>query len=338
MSDFELRFVPGLELNEGFYKDIISPLLAGRFGGVPYSAALLGYGSDVLGYDTAVSMDHNWGPRLQIFLTAEDLNAHGSRMSECFNYNLPFEYAGFSTNYCPPRYDRTQSMEENRSYPIRHLIEIATPGSYFEGYLGVDPTRALSHDAWMSFSDQKLLEVTSGRIFHDGLPNRAGGALAELRKRLEFFPRRVLLLRLAKLWRAIGEEEPLVGRTVDLGTPGGTKILAARLVETCIRICMYLERRYPPYRKWLYRAFETTRAYSEMHPLCMAVLLENDPSKIEDRLCVLYEKVVQLHNAHGELPSLDNHTRTFFNRPYKVIFAETIVARLEEAAAETGAR
>ncbi len=42
------RFVPGVELARGFYEEAIAPLLAG----VEHAAALLGWGSDVLGFDT----------------------------------------------------------------------------------------------------------------------------------------------------------------------------------------------------------------------------------------------------------------------------------------------
>ena len=34
------------------------------------------------------------------------------------------------------------------------------------------------------------------------------------------------------------------------------------------------------------------------------------------------------HNKNSQLPRLENKTRDFFNRPYKVIFAENIVQEL----------
>jgi hypothetical protein len=51
------EFVPGVELARAFYQEVVAP----RLGGVRHSAARLGPGSDVLGYDTARSTDHDWG-------------------------------------------------------------------------------------------------------------------------------------------------------------------------------------------------------------------------------------------------------------------------------------
>ena len=41
----------------------------------PHSAALLGWGSDVLGFDTTVSTDHGWGPRMHVFVGPSDVDA-----------------------------------------------------------------------------------------------------------------------------------------------------------------------------------------------------------------------------------------------------------------------
>jgi hypothetical protein len=326
---FIMTFVKGLELNEHFYHDVVSALLQSRYPKLRYSAALIGYGSDVLGFDTPVSTDHNWGPRLQIFLLPEDMAAVGADMVEYFRQSLPFEYMGFPTNYCAPRYDRTQSMEPTSSYPIRHLIEVTTIEAYFSGYLGTKLTDIRGPRDWTKLDDQKLLEITSGKVFSDGL-----STLVETRRQFRFFPRDVLLLRLARLWKAVQEDEPLIGRTIEIGTTDGTKIVAARIVETCFKICMYLEGKYLPYRKWLYRSFQDTHVHAEVAPLSVKVLGENDPEAIQEHLLALCEKVVEIHNRCGDLPRLTNRVRDFFNRPYKVIFAETIVNALGKAIAD----
>jgi len=53
----------GLEISRRHYLSVVAPGLAG----VPHAAALLGPGSEVLGYDDEVSPDHDFGARVQIF-------------------------------------------------------------------------------------------------------------------------------------------------------------------------------------------------------------------------------------------------------------------------------
>ena len=65
-------FIKGLELGELFYTEAVKPILAKYFADLTYSAALIGTGSEVLGFDTPQSMDHDWGPRLMLFLTEAD--------------------------------------------------------------------------------------------------------------------------------------------------------------------------------------------------------------------------------------------------------------------------
>ncbi len=128
-------FIPGIELNKGFYIEVIKPLIGEAYPDLRYTSSLIGYGSDVLGYDNPTSMDHNWGPRLQIFLDEKDHKELSGSISRLFRYNLPFEYKGFPTNFTAPRYDRTQSMEHKAEYPINHLVELHTLPAYLKRYL-----------------------------------------------------------------------------------------------------------------------------------------------------------------------------------------------------------
>src|ERR1017187_6949966 len=57
-------FIPGLRLAGEFYAEAVRPLLDAAFPALRYAAALLGPGSEVRGFDTARSTDHDWGPRL----------------------------------------------------------------------------------------------------------------------------------------------------------------------------------------------------------------------------------------------------------------------------------
>jgi hypothetical protein len=65
-------FVPGVRLAGEFFAEVVRPLLEAEFAGLGYAAALIGAGSEVLGFDSERSTDHDWGPRLLVFLEDEE--------------------------------------------------------------------------------------------------------------------------------------------------------------------------------------------------------------------------------------------------------------------------
>src|SRR5437763_4858107 len=92
-----VAFTPGLELCRRFYEEAVRPLLEQHFADLPYAAALIGPGSDVLGFDTEMSMDHLWGPRLQIFLRDQDVS-FACHIDEILCDSLPHIFEGFSVD------------------------------------------------------------------------------------------------------------------------------------------------------------------------------------------------------------------------------------------------
>jgi hypothetical protein len=65
-------FVPGLELSGLYYWEAVRPILDAGYPGLAHSAGLIGTGSEVLGFDTEMSADHSWGPRVIVYLSEED--------------------------------------------------------------------------------------------------------------------------------------------------------------------------------------------------------------------------------------------------------------------------
>ena len=65
-----MGFIPGLELSRRFYWEAVRPVLEGSFGGLPHSAALIGPGSETLGFDDEMSTDHGWGAAAAAFPAA----------------------------------------------------------------------------------------------------------------------------------------------------------------------------------------------------------------------------------------------------------------------------
>src|SRR5579862_2952451 len=94
-------FLPGLQLCGLFYQEILRPILETEFPGLPYSAALIGSGSEVLGFDTEMSTDHDWGPRLLLFLPEEDHPRLYEALSVALSHKLPPTFRGYPTSFAP---------------------------------------------------------------------------------------------------------------------------------------------------------------------------------------------------------------------------------------------
>ena len=84
-------FIPGLQLSEALYREAVAPILAREFPGLVYSAARIGFGSEVLGFDTVRSTDHEWVPRLLLFLSDADATTHAPAIIERLRHTLPRE-------------------------------------------------------------------------------------------------------------------------------------------------------------------------------------------------------------------------------------------------------
>ncbi len=320
-----MNFIPGLKLNKAFYFEVIKPLLNKKFPDLKYSAAFIGYGSDVLGVDDKISMDHNWGPRCTLFLSSDDYYLK-DEIDDYLKNSLPFEFRGFPTNYTDPRVDFTQQMKLTDIHPINHLVEISEIESYFKHHLSIEDLNNITETNWLNFKDQVIIELISGEVYHDGL-----NKLNSIRKNFNFYPLNVQKIKLASLWFSIWNEEPFIGRCIEMNDVLGLKLITSRIVSSLMKILCYLENRYITYSKWFGTIFKDSRCYNEVSELITEVLMENSPELIQDKLCKLYELVILIHNRSKQLPHIDNKIRNFFDRPYKVIFAETIVETLMDS-------
>ncbi len=212
----------GVELCGLFYEEAVRPILFKHYPKLSYSAALMGYGSEVLSYDTLESTDHFWAPRVNLYLTEADFLSLAEPVNETLRHNLPPKFRGYSTNmvYLPGGDSKTPVQID--SGPVNHLISITTTGSWFAERLGIDPRHPLSAIDWLIIPQQRLLEVTAGRVYHDGL-----GELIPIREKLAYYPRDLWLYKMAGVWRRIEQEEAFVGRTGTVGDELGSRVIAS---------------------------------------------------------------------------------------------------------------
>ena len=331
------EFIPGRQLNEAYYWEAVRPILDAYFPNLAHSAGLIGEGSDVVGLDTPVSRDHMWGPRLGMFLPPDDFPVTAEAVDEALRQHLPYTFNGYSTHFGDPDFadGGTRVIEAIEQGPVNHLIKFYTIDSFWRQELGISAYQTPDVTDWLTFQEQRLLTLTEGKVYYDGL------GLESIRQRFAYYPRDVWLYLLAAQWKMISQEEAFVGRASQVGDELGSRVIAARLVERLMRLCFLMEKRYAPYSKWFGKGFQRLNCYPRMDPLLEKALSAADFSERDHWLSQAYSLAAELHNELGITPPLETQTRTYSGwhqlregvenldlddprntRPFQVLFSE----------------
>ncbi len=318
-------FLPGLDLSEAYYREAAKPVVDTHYPNLKHSAAMIGWGSEVLGYDDLRSTDHNWGPRFLLFLSKEDHSSLARQVSQTLSECLPLTFLGYPTNFGLSVLGDQRAMAPAVTGPVDHMIDLDTVEAYFERYLGYAPYAEIPAKQWLSFSEHKLLAITSGRVFHDGL-----GTLEALRHKFAYYPRDVWLYILASQWAKISAEETFLGRSGEVGDELGASVIAARQVKNLMRLAFILERRYAPYSKWFGTAFARLASAEKLGPILKSVVRASEWRDREKHLSRAYEFVAGMHNELGVTPPLDPRVQ-LHGRPYYVLRANRFAAETRKA-------
>ncbi len=262
----------GLELARALYAEVVGPALA-----VPHTGCLIGEGSDVFGYDTERSADHEWGPRVQIFVEREKVDSTRALIET----TLPENFHGFPTRWF--------SLALGQ---VTHHVEVDTAEDWLSQHL---PTLPPNPDlaVWLAAPQQHLLQLTAGQVFRDDF-----GLLTRVRRTYQWYPEDVWRWMIASQWHLIGNTEPLLGRTIETGDQRGARLLTARLCQLSMEMAYLQHRRYQPYAKWFGQGFAALPVSVSLDPLLDDALTEL-PSLGPDG--PLQQVLLQLAGTHNEL-------------------------------------
>ncbi|HEY9289959.1 MAG TPA: DUF4037 domain-containing protein [Microlunatus sp.] len=263
----------GLDLARTFYAEVVRKIIA-----VPHTACLIGEGSEVLGYDTERSTDHEWGPRLQMFVDAGDVMPLRDRLEAA----LP---------------------STHRDHPVRwfslaagtttHHIEVDTTKSWLGHHLPTIPFDGPDTAAWLAVPQQHLLQLTAGEVFHDDL-----GQLTNLRQTFRWYPLDVWRWMIATQWHLIGNAEPLAARAFEAGDERGARVLIGRLCRLIMEMTFLQEQQYRPYDKWFGSGFAALSGSAAIGPLIDTALHERPSSRSDGPL---QQALLQLGDRHNHL-------------------------------------
>lgn len=319
-------FIPGLKLCHFFFEEAVKPILTENYPLLRYDAALIGPGSEVLEFDDPVSSDHHWGPRLQLFLGETDYSKNKNEIILLLQQKLPYCIRGYSTHWSEPDPSdaMNQFLEPRSSGLVNHRVKIYSISAYLMKVLNIE-TIELTNIDWLILPEQRLLEITSGRVYHHG-----HGKILKVRKFFNYYPDNVWYYKLVSEWDHIAEEMAFVGRSAPRGDDLGSKLEAARLVRYIIRLAFILSKKYIPYPKWFAYSFSFLPIATDLQPVLLAILDQNSWQKREELLSKAYLILLNYQNSLKISPEIKLKPTQYHSRDQTVIDVQKIIVELKK--------
>jgi hypothetical protein len=317
-------FLPGLELSRLLFEEAVAPVLAEEHPRLRYAAARVGPGSEVLGFDTPRSADHEWGPRLDLFVADQDAGDLAEPIRTLLGERLPKRIRGWPTNFREKDdpLDPVGQMHETPG-PVNHRVSVQSIPGWFGHRLGWDGMREPTMLEWLAMPQQRLAEAVGGAVYRDDT-----GELTRARAMLAWYPDQIWRYLLACQWQRISQHEAFVGRAAEVGDELGSSLVVARLARDLVRLALLLARRYAPYDKWLGSAFADLPSAERLGPHLRRAVTASDHETRERELARAFEVAGELHNEAGLTAPIDPTPRHYYGRPYLVLRAERFAEAL----------
>ena len=261
----------GLEIAKRFFLEVGLPALQEKLPQVIDIATfgLLGEGSECLGFDDAISTDHDFGPGFCIFLDRADYERYATDLTAIYE-GLPKEFMG---------YKRLHVRGEQR-------VGVICMEDFFQRFLGA-PTL----EAWVTHMRQHLRNVDdslfynffAGEIFMDKA-NKLGGLQEKVRQLLKnelsdywLYKQIVSLRQLSQLGQC--NFKRMYERQDELTA----MLLKHKFIEECLKYMHIVNGVLAPYDKWLKKSAMQCKKLQQLIP--QLILLSSETS---------YEKAVAL--------------------------------------------
>ena len=287
-----MTFTPSLELSRMLYEEHIQPIMA-KFPNLNYAAATMGMCSEILGLDDEVSMDHEWGPRVSIFLSEKDRARYAQDILASFKALFPSKFKGFNMMWRKPGVDVHNTRET-----ILYHVYISTVSQALKFCGGLEALHLQDMD-WLRISEQHLLEFTSGVVYQDD-----AGELTKARKHLAYYPDNVLKFLLMCEWNAVGGDWFPIGRIGSRGDALGLRTQVAQVVHHLMRIAFMVSKTYMPYKKWFGTRFKELPIAPALEPLLLDLHAEQDWQQVEEKIGKAASLLLHRQNRLGLTPTI----------------------------------
>ncbi len=269
----------GLDLARQLYEEKFRPALALEFpeweGRI--AVGLAGPGSECFGFDDEISRDHDFAPRLCLWLTEEDSAVFGERLQKRYE-ELTADIPGISAH----ARDRSGVI----SIPEFYRRFTGCPGA---------PDSSLH---WLRVADHYLATASNGEVFRDDL-----GAFTAVRRTLmRGYPIDVMRKKLAARLYVMGQAGQYnYPRCARRGDAVAMSLALSEFLRASLQAIYLLNGVYAPFYKWLYRgALALPRLREEVQSLGQLPLCPEEERQMRvEEICAGVQEELWLRGLSG---------------------------------------
>lgn len=251
----------GLELSQKYYEAYGRAMIEEQFPEIAdqVAAGLTGPGSECLGFDDEISMDHDYGPSFCIWLPREVYVRYGAQMQAAYEA-LPQEFMGFSGRVC-------EEQGQGR-------VGVLCLEDFYRGILGYDRA-PVTEQEWLTVPEEYLATAVSGIVFED-----RNGTFTRIRDDLmRYYPQTVWVRRLVQsLGKAAQAGQYNYARAMKRGERIAAELSLSEFVREIMKTVYLLNRRYAPYDKWLRRGMKELALCAEIGDMLDLLYTIPDPA------------------------------------------------------------
>lgn len=229
----------GMNLCRRYFNELCFPVLAKVFPDKINRMAigLVGEGSECYGFDDVTSQDHDFGPRIMVWLTQSDFAEFGDKVVH-------------TLNHIPKDFDNTFLPQANTWQEANQSIFIIE--DFFAKYTGLfHPPQ--TYQQWRAIPEHHLSTATNGQVFFDPL-----GQFTQYRKTLlDFYPDDIRLKKMAARCMLIAQAGQYnLTRCLKRNEYVAATMASSEFIDAGISLVFLINRQYKPFYKWMHRSLK----------------------------------------------------------------------------------
>lgn len=229
----------GLELSRRYYEEICRPAVEKYFAAHIEKMAfgLVGDVSECYGFDDEISRDHDFGPRIMVWLNSDDFSDHGLKLKE-FLKKLPANFRG---------YDGVNTSQYGNDRE-----GVFTITGFYKRFTGLEHIPTTIHE-WRLIPETNLSIATNGEVFND-----PPGEFSRYRKHLlEGYPEDVRLKMMSARCMKIAQSGQYnYPRSLRRKEFVAAQMALSEFIDSAISMIYLLNNRYKPFYKWMHKGLK----------------------------------------------------------------------------------